>query len=178
MSQTTVNSLPLRAFEGMVADKPERETSGLASALIYFGKGISVSATVGLDDEPPIVNPYASGEVFHGIAGADVTVERMASAAGVPNQAPYGAFLAKTSVRIIRKGRVWVLTADAVDDLTKSVFIRNATPGGSPPLETLGSFRATTVANYIDLGALFPVAWVGGTTIGGANFGLLEVSLP
>jgi len=131
--QSSVSNAPLRAFEGMVHDAPERQISALASELVYFGKAVSYAKDASLDAFPPLVQMYTSGQVLAGIAAASSTVERLANpTTGVSNQAPYGAYKAETTIdRLIRKGRVWVKSADAVDDFTKSVFIRNAADSGT-----------------------------------------------
>lgn len=129
--QASVANIPVTAYEGMPADKPERVESAYANELIYFGKALSRSLTAGLGTFPPIANLYTSGENFLGIAMADPSVERLANAAGVANQAAYGAFLANTSVPVLRRGSIWVISADAVDNLSKSVFVRSSTPAGT-----------------------------------------------
>lgn len=132
MAQTSVISEPVRAFEGKLQDQASRIVSGAASELIYFGKMLTRSKSVGIDGRTPIVNLFTTGEVVEGIAIADVSVERLANpTTGVSNQAPYGAFLANTAVPVLRRGRVWVVSEDTVDDLTKSVYVRNTTLAGT-----------------------------------------------
>jgi hypothetical protein len=284
MAQTSVINEPVRAFEGKVQDRAERSVSGIASELIYFGKGLSRPLTTGLGNIPPLVNLYASGENFEGIAMADMSVERLAGTTGLINQANYGAFVAQTAVPILRKGRIWVVSADAVDNLSKSVFIRSSVAAGTAatitdtttypvtdqdtltsivtivdggigsaagaqtvtfagatttaasvaaqmnaqlvgcqvavvggqvkittdatgagvtiavaagtgnltwgtpvagtgtpltmPENAKGSFRATTATGYTDLGAIAAVKWLAADTIGGVNYGLIEINLP
>ncbi len=101
---------------------------------------------------------FVGTDVFQGVVPSDGSIER--------NSDSFGDFVDGDAMQILKRGRVWVVTDDEVDDLSKSVFIRNANPGGSPPLLSLGSFRATTATDYIDLGAIEPVAWLGGATDG------------
>jgi hypothetical protein len=132
MAQTTVTNEPLRAFEGKLQDRAERSVSGIASELIYFGKALSRLPASGVGDIPPKVNLYNLGEVFEGVAVADMSVQRLADpTTGALNQAPYGAYLADTGVQVLRKGRIWVVSADAIDNLTKSVFVRSALATGT-----------------------------------------------
>jgi hypothetical protein len=272
-------------FEGKMDTRPERVSSGVVSELAYFGKGVSRTKTV-VAPGTPTVNLYTSGEVFEGILPADVSVERLANpTTGVRNAAPYGAYLANSVAPIVRKGRVWVVSSDTVDDLSKSVFIRSAalagtaatvtdtttypvadqdtktevvtvTDGGlgssvgaqtvtfsgthttalqiaaslnaqlvacsasvvggqvklttdvtgagvtiaigtgttaltwgtpvagtgadvtDPAASAKGSFRATTTTGYTDLGAIAPVKWLAGQTVGGIYYGLIEINMP
>lgn len=170
MPQLSVADEPGQAYEGKVQNGgslPTSIVSGIAASLIYFGKAVgSANADLGL---PKTVALLAAGVTFQGIAIADPSIEQ------IPGN-DFGSFADETGVPVMRKGRIWVVSADAVDDLSKGVFVREATPGGSPPADSLGSFRATAAADHIDLSA--SMAWVAGTTIGGAEFGLLEINLP
>lgn len=167
MSQIVVNDAPAVAFEGMLHDRPELIKSGLAAAVVYFGKALSQLKTdLSL---PPVVRMYTAGEVFAGIAVAETTLERV-------DGAPAGEFVQGGAVQRLMKGRIWVKSADAIDDLTKSVFVRSANPGVTPPAESLGSFRATAATDYTDLGAIANVKWIAAVTIGTDNFGLLAVN--
>jgi hypothetical protein len=228
---------------------------------------------------------YVASQNFEGIAIADVSVERLPHpTTGVVNTAPYGAYLANTTLPLMRKGRVWVVSADAVDNLSKSVFVRSSVAAGTAatitdtttyavtdqdgltsiitivdggvgsaagaqtvtfsgatttaasvaaqmnaglvgcsvavvggqvkittdatgsgvtiaaaagtgnltwgtpvagtgtpttmPENAKGSFRATAATGYTDLGAIAPVKWLAQATIGGVNYGLLEINLP
>ena len=172
MPQTSVNDEFDRAYEGKVENSgqyPTTVNTGLALSDIIFGKG--VASTVSDVDLPKRVGMYAAALIFQGVTIADPSIEPVGGN-------DYGTYAAESAVPVMRKGRVWVVTADVVDSLAKNVFIRSATPGGSPPAESLGSFRATTVADYIDLTAIANVSWVSGVTIGAVNFGLLELNLP
>lgn len=168
MAQLVVNDDALQAFEGMVHDRPERIESGIASALIYFGKACSQSLTVAIDEVTPNVNLYTGTEKFAGIAIADTSIETISP--------DYGGYVAETAVPLLKKGRIWVVTGDTITDLSTSVWVRNANPGVSPPAESLGSFRGTTATDYIDLGAIADVKWRASASIGGVDFGLLSIN--
>lgn len=180
MSQTTVTDFPLAAHEGMLAEPAP--PGGIVSALcrsegILFGKAAGRrdgdvapgdNATGGQQVEGFAAANSADNLV--GIALADVTKETDPAKA-------YGDYVDGDTVPILKRGRVWVVSEDAVDDLTKSVFVRNAA-AGTLPAAALGSFRATTAANFIDLGALYAVRWVAYRLQGSIHFGLLEINLP
>jgi hypothetical protein len=284
MAQTSVVDEPVRAYEGKLQDRAGRIESGIASATVFFGKAVSRPVTGSLTQLPPPCNLYNGTEHFLGVAAADVSVERLPGTTGIINQANYGAYLANTTVPRLTKGRIWVVSADAVDSLAKSVFTRNATPAGTAatitdtttyaapdqdgltsivtivdggvgsaagaqtvtfvgatttaakvasdmndqlvgcsvavvggqvkittdatgagvtiavaagtgnltwgtpvagtgvpstmPENAQGSFRATSATGYIDLGAIAPVRWEAQATIGGVNYGLLDINLP
>jgi hypothetical protein len=116
----------------MVADRAERVESSIASELFYFGKAASRSLTANLNQYPPTVNLYTASEEFVGISIADASVARLPDpTTGVINTANYGAYLTNTTVPLIRRGRIWVVSADAVDNLSKSVFVRSSVAAGT-----------------------------------------------
>lgn len=175
MSQTTVNDHPLRAYEGMLAQALQigGVDSAIASGRVLYGKACGrADADVALGTNATGAQECqaldATNSNFIGVALADVSREQ-------PDGQAYGSYEHEDTVPVLRKGRVWVVSADAVDDLTKSVFVRNANEGALPAA-ALGSFRATTAVDHIDLGAIAPVRWIAGATIDGTEFGLLEVS--
>lgn len=159
MSQTVVNSEPIQAFEGMVHDRPELVKTGIATNVVYFGKALSRSKT----DLAvvPSVHGYTNGEVFEGIAMADTTKEP---------EGGIGAFAALDAVQMLRKGRIWVRSADAVNDLTKSVFVRNTDDVGTaatitdsttyPVADQDGKTSIVTISGY----APQTVTFAGATT--------------
>ena len=180
MSQLTVSEEPVRAYRGKIdvsGAYPTTQVSGLAVGNIVVGDGVGrevgdVDPGAGVATGGQTARAFQGTDLFLGVAPSDPS-----QLVALPGET-FGQYTAAESFPIVRKGRVWVVTADVVDDLSKAVFIRNANAGGSPPAEQLGAFRATTVADYVDLSALAAVAWVAGVTIGGVNFGLLELNLP
>lgn len=172
MSQTSVADEPSQAYEGKVENFDKNIVTGLAASLIYFGKVVAAqTADVGL---PKTVELMATGLVPVGIAIADPSIET------IPGNA-FGSYAAEEAVPVMRRGRLWVVSADVVDDISKAVFVKVANPGGSPPAESLGSFRATAAGDYVNANTIFTnaaVAWIGGRVIGSQNFGLLEINLP
>jgi hypothetical protein len=176
MSQTAVAVEPAEAYEGKVENSimyPTTFVSFVASALIYFGKFVALKAATELtkgnqEIKLPAAATDVTGLLGAGVAIADVTKEPIADT--------YGGYVAKDSVPVMRKGRIWVVSEDAVDDLTKAVFVRWQVPGVTPPAASLGSFAATTSANHAQAPATYK--WVAATTIGSVNYGLLEINLP
>lgn len=172
MSQTAVADQPVQAYEGKVhvsGEYPTTYISRLASGAIYFGKAVvpyaDTELTVGTQRAKL---PAAAADIPRtlGIAIADVSREPIAST--------YGGYADKDSVTIMRKGLIWVVSADVVDDLDKGVYIRHAN-GAAAPADTFGSFRATTDADYTLFAGL---TWKAAVTIGSVYYGLAEVNLP
>jgi hypothetical protein len=142
-------------------------TVGSGSELDFTG-GTALTA-FGLSVE--VISAPAAGDLaptnFKGVAIADTSLESTSNA--------YGEYVDRDSVPVMKKGRIWVVSADTVDDLSKGVYIRFQNGSSSPPADTLGSFRATTNADYQLMGD--NVRWVAGQTIGGVYYGLLELNL-
>lgn len=79
----------------------------------------------------------------------------------------------KYTIPVLRKGRIWVLSEDAVD-LTKSVFVRYL--AGSAGTQK-GAFRATTVSSEATQLPDANAKWLSSTS--GANaLAILEINLP
>lgn len=173
MAQTVMNSAPDVAFEGMLQSTAHQSLidTFAASGSIYFGKGVSIYAATEVDPGNQRVKlPAAAGDLamtnFFGVAIADPSKPATANA--------YGEYVDTDAVPVLRKGRVWVVSADAVDSLAKGVYCRNAN-GAAAPADTFGSFRATVDADYTVLAS--GVRWIKGKTIGSVYFGLLELNL-
>lgn len=144
----------------------ESPTVGSTSELDF--KSGTILAKVGLSVE--VITAPAAGDLaptnFKGVAIADTSLESTSNA--------YGEYVDKDSVPVMKKGRIWVVSADTVDDLSKGVYIRFQN-GSAAPADTLGSFRATANADYQLMGD--NVRWVASQTIGGVYYGLLELNL-
>lgn len=142
-------------------------TAGSTSELDFISG--TMLAKLGLSVET-IAAPSAgdlSPTNFKGIAIADITKEATSN--------DYGEYVQYDQVPVMKRGRIWVVSADAVDDLSKSVYVRFQNGSSTPPADTLGSFRATANADYeaLTTGA----KWVAGTQIGTTYYGLLELNL-
>lgn len=182
MAQTVVNDEPSQAYEGKLYDRAGRSESRLASELLYFGKAVSLLAVTDLEvggagEGQSVKAPAAAADVtglFEGVAVADPSIERLDDATGQP--ANYGAYPDESTVRVLRKGRVWVVTKTLIADITVGVYVRFQNAGGTPPVDQLGSFEAVAGADVQVIAA--GAKWRGATTIGGAFFGLLELNLP
>lgn len=155
--QTIIRDEPLSIFEGMMRDKPERMVSGIASELIFGAKALSV-ANDALGYDPKLVQGFTSGQKLYGIAKSDLTAERLTNpSTGELNQAPYAAYQAESTVDIIRKGRIWVRSADAVDSVAKSVFVKNSSSQGTP-----ASITDTTTYPVADQDSLSVIVSIAG----------------
>ena len=182
MSQTAVNDEPAQAYEGKVdvsGQYPSTRVSRSADGLVYFGKYVvplsDTELTVGAQS---VKLPTTAAEVLlaangGGIAVADPSMERL-MLNDVP--APYGAYPDESMVQVLRKGRIWVVMEVAITALSNGIFVRVATPGGSPPAASLGSFTITNTANHEPVPDGFK--WLASASIGGVDYGLLSVNLP
>jgi len=122
--QTSVNNVPLQAYDGKLHERAIECLSGVCDGVVPFGKALTRSATVGIGEVNPTVRTYTSGEIFAGIAVADPTLETIAGATA-------GQYSDESSVMRLTKGKIWVKTADAVDSLAKSVFVKSSEPSGT-----------------------------------------------
>jgi hypothetical protein len=169
--QTAVSDNPEQVFEGMVQSGAfsNEIVSRVAKAEIYFGKGVvRDSAAEVILGSQNVDLPATSGEAaaLEGIAIADTSKEKTAD--------DYTSYAAKESVPVMRRGRIWVVSADVVDDLSKGVYVRFQN-GGASYEGSLGSFRATTDTDYqVWTGA----RWIAGFTKDSVEYGLLELNLP
>lgn len=176
MSQTSVTAAPNPCFEGMVNTPAHENTvrSHPAASTVFPGTlAVSNAASEVVLGDISIKLVSAAGDVvagrIMGVIIADVTKEATSAA--------YQEFVQYESVSVMRKGRVWVRSADAVDDLTKGVWVRHQNGAANPGAGLVnGSFRATTNADYTQLTVGF--AWTAAVTIGSTYYGLLEVNLP
>ena len=188
MPQTVVDDEPVRAYRGKLdvgASFPTTIMTGIADGSIIVGNGVgrqvadvdpgSESSTGG-----QVVRAFQSTDEFQGVAFNDPS-QLVASNKGSGANVDFAQVDDEETTPILRKGRVWVVSAAAIADLSLAVFIQNAVPGGSPPDGQLGGFTNAITANFVDLSALLgsnSVRWVAGITIGSDNFGLLELNLP
>jgi len=183
--QTVVTNEPDQAYEGKAqfgGQYPTTRDSYLASELIYFGKAVSLLSETELEvggatGGPQSVKlPAAAADVTDlllGVAVADPSVERIVNN-GIP--AAFGAFNAETSLSVLRKGAVWVVVATALSAFSDGVYVLFQNPGGTPPTDSLGSFDTVAGADVQVVAA--GMAWKGSATVGGVDFGLLEINLP
>lgn len=141
-------------------------TTGSGSELDF--KSGTMLAKLGLSVE--VITEPSAGDLaatnFRGVAIADVSREAISD--------DYGGYAQNDAVSVMRKGRIWVVSEDTVDDLSKGVYVRFQN-GSAPPAGTLGSFRATADA---DCQLMSMLRWIAGETIGGIEYGLLEINLP
>jgi hypothetical protein len=176
MAQTSVDNAPDICFEGMV-NTPSHENvirSFAAAAALYPGKMVVINAATDVTLGAQSVKLVsAAGDVvagrMAGVVVGDVTKQSTSLA--------YQEFVQYDDVPVMRKGRIWVVSADAVDNVTKGVWTRHANGAANPGAGlTAGTFRATTNADYTQVTA--GMQWVAGTTIGSTEYGLLEVNFP
>ena len=176
MVQTAVNADFDQAYEGKVhvsGAYPTTYISRLAAATVYFGKAVVANSQTNLVlGEQEVKLPAAAGDVplLLGVSAADVTKS--------PSSTGYAAYDADESVTVMRKGLIWVVSADAITNLgTNGVWVRHAN-GAAVQTASLGSFRATTNADYTEWSATQDVKWIAYKLIGSVHYGLLEINLP
>ena len=188
--QTSVNDMPVQAYEGKVhvsGQFPTSVISKAASELIYFGKLVVPYATTelavgGAEGGPQRVKlPTTAAEVDSvinggGVAIADPSIERLRNPANPAQPAPFGAYPAEDMAGVMRRGLIWVVSEAEITDLTAGVFVRWQNAGGTPPAASLGSFAPATSADRQQLSAdLF--SWQGAATINSVYYGLLSVNM-
>lgn len=166
MSQTAYTQDPAVAIEGMLADASfaKEVLSAIADEAIAFGRAIARTTGGPADDRPPrAVLPTTAAEittgVFLGISRADTTLEQAATPVG---------YAVDTTIGYLRKGRIWVLTEEAVA-LGDPVFARFAAGAGG---SILGLFRndADTASAAQIPGASFRSA------VGAAGLAIVELT--
>ena len=156
------------SFEGAGFDGSQdsycRSASNNAAAS-FFGRACLAVATAG----DQFVQPTGSAGEFIGILKHTHAIEQSqvtAGAAGLPINHP-GA--------VMRRGRIWVVAENEIDDLTKPVYYRHATAGALP--EALGRFRADDDGASGDVTIIVGAKWVKVNTAVGM-LAVIELNLP
>ena len=154
------------AFEGANADG-STDSFGISAsntaAASFFGRACLAVAT----DGEQFVQPTGTAGTFLGVLQHSHAIEQdevVAGAAGLPVNHPG---------RVVRRGRVWVVAEDVIDDLTDGVFYRHTSPGALP--EALGRFRKD--ADTADATLIPGARWVRVTT-GAGQLTIIEFNLP
>ena len=125
-----------------------------------------------------VTHGAADGEVVHPDAAAEVTDEKLVRGVvvatheleSVENSEDPG-YAAGSVVPVLRKGRIWVESEDAVTQSTSGVYARVL---ASSPLVQLGAFRASSMTSYA---AAVPKAKWRSSTTGAAQLAVLEIDL-
>lgn len=156
MSQLDYNDLAA-SVQGGLADAGQNDiVSGVSAEIIKFGWGVQVE-TDGL-----IAVPSAAGDQFHGIA-----IMKHKSQPNVGSEAQYEI---GEAVPVLRKGRIWVYSEQAVNP-TLAVFLRHTTTTTEIP----GDFRVDIDTDKaIDISAY--AKWISVTAA--AGLAILEVNFP
>ncbi len=176
--QTVVNDTPGSAYEGMIADDmikdfvSRKAHQSIVTPHIPFGK-MCVIDSAGTFTVDQVALPNAAAEIaagfLQGIAIAETSKQLDPSVA-------WGHYKAGEMVSVLRKGRIWVVCEQAVTALNAGVFVRHTTPGGAPPLASLGSFRIdadTANATAMPAGT---AQWL--TLCSAGGLALLQIDLP
>lgn len=168
--QSAVLDRMVKVTEGMLGCHPQRVVSGIADGVVYNAKALSFdpSDADNVANRANKVHGYVTGEVFAGVTFLDEAKE--------PLDSGYNGYADLDAVPLVTQGQVWVKTADPVTDLSNGVWVRGAV-AGTPPDDALGSFRATTATNFVDLTTLAEVKWLASITIGSDYYGLLSVHI-
>ena len=174
------------AHEGMLFDMTNYDTwSGInqSSAALPFGALVQVDSTGGRDDNAVILATGATGNMgilidsftFEGVASGNASY--LSTSTGIPgtNLAADGrpGYPNRKSLNILRRGRIWVFTTEAVG-LTDAVRFWDTDYSGTVPGAFLGRFcksvsgtRTTLITN----GA----RWM--TKTSGAGLAVLEIEM-
>lgn len=138
MSQTTYNTTPPIAAEGEIGTSgPVDLISGIANdtnAVIPFGKFVVTKTAAAGGEIPEVELPNATGEVTGvyalGVVVRDRTIENDSATA-------FAGYTDGEVLTIMRRGRIWVISEDAVSSAGAAAFVRFVAGVG----EVLGSFR-------------------------------------
>jgi hypothetical protein len=168
MPQLTYNLNMDLAFEGAGFDGSQdsycRSASNNAAAS-FFGRACLAVA----GDGQQFVQPTGTAGVFIGILKHSHAIEPgqvTAGGAGLPVNHP-GA--------VMRRGRIWVIAENEIDDLTKAVYYRHANSGALP--EALGRFRDDDDGASGDVTIIAGAKWGKvNTAVGMLTF--IELNLP
>lgn len=167
MSQTAYTQDPAIAIPGMLVDPSFDKdiiSKFLTDTSLSFGLGVTHDA--GETDEEaraPVLTGEVTGGVFFGVAIADVTMEQTVTASVRVG------YSANDVMRVLRSGRIWVLSEDTVATIGLPAFVRFTSAGA----EEDGAFR--TDADTADAVAL-PGATFRSTTTGASQLVILELA--
>jgi len=150
------NAIP--AVKGGLADSAFHDiVGGNAAVDINFGYGLAVTAVEGV-----VALPAAAGFIFAGVA--------VQSLKDIPRSTGVALYEADEEFPILRKGRIWVYSEQAVNP-TLAVFLRHTVNATLVP----GDFRVDIdTANAQDISAF--AKWRSTTTA--AGLAILEVNAP
>ncbi len=136
MSQTAHTVAPAVATEGQIIDGRDVQTGILdtANGPAKFGRALVYQALPAPGEVPIVEVPNATGEItgplFAGITVFDPTVE-------LPEDGVFAGFADKSPISFLRRGRMWVITEDAVT-VHQAAFARFVAAGA----EELGALRS------------------------------------
>lgn len=164
MAQTSVDDVNEAAIEGLIYDiSQERDIVSKLSAVAAIKPGhLGVWKATNPDNVVvlPVLTTDVTAGTAWGVAILDTSRETNAAGTGAD-------YLDEEAVPLMRKGRIWVVSEDAVDTVGLPAFVR-FTDG------VLGSFR--TDADTADAVAL-PGATFRSTTSGVNQLVILELNL-
>lgn len=169
MSQTTYLNEPTVPDVGMLADNGDNDiVSKYSAAVIPFGRFLSYDAAEG-----KVKLPAAAGDLdavdLEGIAVATQAIENQVDNTLGVADANVPAYPATMAINVLKRGRIWVWSEQAVTPLL-AVFVRHTASGDNKP----GNFRVDIdTANAIDISS--KARWVSVTT--GAGMALLDLRL-
>jgi len=145
MAQLAYTQDPAAALEGQIADSSRNteRISAKAEGAVPFGRFV----TKGTNDDQcdlPDATAEISGGVALGFAVEDTSIEQPDTPVGYADEA---------TVQIMRRGRIWVLTEDAVA-AGGDVYVRHGAGGGGSDLGRCRSDADTATATKLP-GATF-----------------------
>lgn len=142
MSQTTYNQNPDIGEEGEIASNSQYQdvVSAIADDTndpILFGSFVTVKTAPAGGDLPVVELPNASGEVT-GVAGQAGGVVVRDKTAENSNASAFTGYVDGEILSIMRRGRIWVISEDAVSAVGVAAFVRYTKEA---PDIVLGKFR-------------------------------------
>lgn len=163
MQLTYSQDMP-KGYPGMIADSAvvqDVESKINAAGEVKFGCVVSKGASTELIKHPAAATDITDEKLVRGIVVATKEVENRLASTGIPG------YPAKSVVPVMRKGRIWVTSEDAVTEGTSPVHVRYAGTGQA------GAFRASSVTNET---AVLPKSkWK--TSCGAGELAILEIDL-
>lgn len=168
--QTTVLDAMPEFYEGMLEGPAEKVITANSDGVTYAGKAVSYDPDLAANvaNDRNLCHGFVAEEVVEGIT----FTENMRSL----NSAGYAGYNDEDVMAVLKRGKVWVKTADAITDLSSGVWALGAGAGTAPDA-ALGSFRGTTAENYTNLSTTYDLKWVKAKTVGSTNYGLLAVNM-
>jgi hypothetical protein len=156
-----------KGYPGMIADSAlvqDIESKLNPAGEVKFGCVVTKGASTELIVHPDAAAEITDEKLVRGIVVATKEQENQASGTGEPG------YKVKSVVPVMRKGRIWVKSEDAITEGTSTVNVRYASGAGGTQL---GAFRGAAVS--METAVLPKSKWK--TSCGAAELAIIEIDL-